>query len=130
MRDKTKSNTQIELLFSAYKIGGLPFAMFILGSIILLGGILDGFINLIPNVDSSSLLFVSVIILLFGVIVWYLEAFLKNRVQLSIINVMDNLIIGASEVSKTGGDYQSAVRDVIPEFPKILESLNYTKEIE
>ena len=123
MKDKLKEKNHLEVLFRAYEIGGFPLVLLVLGAIVICSGVGDSFFKLVPGASPVELLFSGIVLVVLGVVVWSIRAFLKNRTQVAVITLMRELLNGATKCSQTGGDFQSALRDLPSHFGQILSAL-------
>ncbi len=124
--DKTKA--PIEYLFEAYKIGGFPFAMFILGAVCLLAAV---GLTLSPAsspastpvVQLNALLIVGGGIVAVGGLVWGIALHLRTRFQVAVLRLISGMSRDAAMISKDGANFKVALEDLTSNMPKLLKAI-------
>ncbi|MHC4497626.1 MAG: hypothetical protein ACYS21_00770 [Planctomycetota bacterium] len=125
--NKPKEKSKYELILNAYKIGGLPLSLLIVGSIILSGGVADGIVDFVSNASPETLLLTGISVIFLGALCWSIETNAKSKTQLALIHLLEEMVKGAKDVSKDGANYHTALHDVSPQFDKMLRVLTSGK---
>ena len=112
-----KKKSTLEVLIDAYKLGGMPATLVILGAALLLEGLVDGVVDILNNLDAGATLIAASIIILSGALTWVVQIVAKSRAHSALLGFASEIARGAASVSKSGGDYQSAMRD-LPSYVK------------
>jgi hypothetical protein len=120
--------SQLDVLLDAYKIGGLPFTLLVMGGALLLGGIVDNVTDLVTIAQPTALLASAIALVAMGVVTWIVQQIMINRVQLALLGVIEELARGAARTAKTGGDYQSAIRGITDNMESLLVPLLKTRD--
>ena len=107
-------------IIEAYKVGGLPLGLVILGSLLLTGGVADTWVRI---ADPQILIASGIFAIVSGSIVDIFRTRATNNVHLALIQLLQETVKGASMGAKTGGDFQAAIRDVAPLVKQLAESL-------
>jgi hypothetical protein len=122
----SKSDTERSLyqqVLDAYKLGGMPAALIVVGVGLLAGGVADSAFNALANVEAGNVLLAGVAVLCLGALCWVVETNAKGKMQLAMIKVLEEMVKGAQSVSRDGANYQSALRDVNPAYHAFLQTL-------
>jgi hypothetical protein len=84
----------------------------IFGAALLVEGVVDGALNILDDLDAGATLIAASVIILSGAVTWVVQVVARNRVHTALLGLASEITRGAASVSKSGGDFQSAMRDL------------------
>ncbi len=127
MTGKNKNQeTTVDILFKAYKLGGIPLYIVTLGTLCLLGTIGIPFVSgaVASTIDPYTTLIVGVFLVLLGTVIWVISFIQHARQQAELTQILRSLIQGAARVSADGSNYQVALDKALETFPKVCQTLS------
>jgi len=119
-----KKKSPIESIFDAYKIGGFPLSLLLLGSICILAGIglpNSGLVN--KDVFASSVaLWLGGAIVLSSAFVWSVSHLQRTKFQIEVLKFIGNISSEAAKISTDGANFKVAMENITSELPKLIQA--------
>lgn len=119
-----KDKSPVEHLNQAYKVGGMPLALVVLGALCLLlplGEEIIDSISEVVNPETSFIVGGSIVVV--GALTWVFATQQKARLQIALFELMSEITRQASTSHKDGANFKVALEQITGELPKMLSLL-------
>ncbi len=121
-----KSESALDTVLKAYKIGNFPLALLICGLLIVgIGSPLssvDSVTEILDGVDPLIIFLAGVSMMAISAIIWAIQTHYRQRLLLELTGCLQALIEGAGAAAKEGAGYDAALKTSLEKFKDVVKT--------
>lgn len=122
-KDSDKEDSPIARVFDAYRIGGVPLALLVVGAVAVLAAV-EGHLGGVADADKKWLFGIGGGSIILGAVTWVIAELQRARIQLALFTVMSDGIHEAASTAKDGAHFKVAVEEFTKQFPEMLRAIS------